>query len=1154
MKIRLFPYCISCLFILFATKAYSQKTSLQEREIKNLSYGDTIQLDSLSIMPSSFIINFSDNNKYEEGLDYIVDYSEAKLIWKNTKTVSLKITYRAFPFYLNEKIYNKDFTAIKLLKTDEGNPFSYQYRPEETANFFETEGIDKQGSISRGVSFGNSQDVVLNSNLDLQLSGELSDGIEIKAAITDNNIPIQPQGNTQQIEDFDKVFIQLTAKRNTIIAGDFDLSSPKNNFMRFNKKAQGAFLQTSFLPEKDDANLNINIAAAISKGKSHRQEIKAIEGNLGPYKLEGADNESYIIILAGTEKVYIDGRLLSRGLENDYSIDYNTAEITFTTSQMITKDSRIIVEFEYSDKNYSRSLIYLNTEYTAKNAEFYVNFFNEQDMKNQNLQQELTDEHKYLMSMIGDSLHKAVVPAIDSIPFTNDYVLYKMIDSLSYDSVFVYSSNPDSAHYKLRFSFVGEGNGNYLPQASAANGKVYKWIAPVGNQAQGSYEPVIVLYTPQKMQLITAGGKYKISKELQTNFEIALSNKDINSFSSLDNADNQGFAAKFDLVYTKKLKEEKNKKTYLHSKIDYEFVDKNFTSLQEYRSVEFKRDWNLDNQIQKTNEHILGAEIAVKQDKTKWIKYNFNYFNREKQQQALKNNINAAWNSKFGSRLLLNASLLQTENVSYETFFLRHKMSVEQDIANWTFFIKEEQENNKFLLPSDSLGAKSYSFFQWDAGINYADTNQRKISLSYGQRMDKLPLINELKHISKAQNLTASFSLMKTPAHRLSINAIYRNLEIADTNLIEQKAEETILGRLEHYIKIKKGVFTASSFYEIGNGMEVKKEFTYIEVPAGQDVYTWTDYNENGIQELNEFDIALFQDQANFIRIFTPTNDYIRTYTAQFREVINIQPAVLWSKEKGIKKFIARFSNRMVYRADKKTTATNLFHAYSPLFTDLMDSTLLSINSAFRNSLYFNRSNSVFGIELDYQKNRNKILLMNGFESRSLETIAAKIRWNISRKWMLNTEVQGGEKTNESEYFNSKNYSILLFSASPKLSFQPGTSYRISFSYAYATKENIDKEKAVIHDLGLESKWNMPEKGNVLARLNYISILYNAEENTSLGYEMLNGLKSGNNITINISYQRNLGNNMQLSLMYDARKSENNKMVHLGSMQLRAYF
>ena len=44
--------------------------------------------------------------------------------------------------------------------------------------------------------------------MDLRLSGKIGNGIEITAALTDNNIPLQPDGTTQQIQDFDKVFIQ----------------------------------------------------------------------------------------------------------------------------------------------------------------------------------------------------------------------------------------------------------------------------------------------------------------------------------------------------------------------------------------------------------------------------------------------------------------------------------------------------------------------------------------------------------------------------------------------------------------------------------------------------------------------------------------------------------------------------------------------------------------------------------------------------------------------------------------------------------------------------------------------------------------------------------------------------------------------------------
>ncbi|PID88508.1 MAG: hypothetical protein CSB03_01000, partial [Bacteroidia bacterium] len=336
-----------------------------------------------------------------------------------------------------------------------------------------------QGSIARGINVGNNQDAVLNSVLDLQVDGDLGNGLMLKASITDRNIPIQPDGTTQQLQDFDQVFIQIYNPTFKLTAGDFSISQNRDKFLRYQRKSQGALLETH-LKINDNFKIHSKLSGAAARGKYHRMEIQGEEGNQGPYKLTGKNNESWIIVLSGSERIYIDGELLTRGQSADYIIDYNTGELSFTANRLITKDSRITAEFEYSDRNYNRFTLMTEHSVVSEKATYFVRYFSDTDAKNQPIDQNLDADKRLFLSGIGDNLSLAAYPSFDSLGFETGQIRYHLTDTvvngIAYDSIFVYSVNPSDALYLPRFSMVGTNQGNYVKLISAANGKVYEWV------------------------------------------------------------------------------------------------------------------------------------------------------------------------------------------------------------------------------------------------------------------------------------------------------------------------------------------------------------------------------------------------------------------------------------------------------------------------------------------------------------------------------------------------------------------------------------------------------------------------------------------------------------------------------------------------------
>ena len=1136
-----------CILILIHHINWGQHSRIDFRNVTISPNTDSIILDTTSINPSTFRIKTASGLQLLKS-SYKLDPVNAILYLKEKQKDSIEISYQLLGLNFTEEYFVHDTVLMNRQKKEEYIPLRIQSNTTKNDIFGGTQ-LNKTGSLSRGVMVGNNQNFSLNSNLNLQLSGNISPDLKILASVTDANIPIQPQGNTQQLQDFDQVFIKVLHKNWNLIMGDFWMKKPKGYFLNYNKRGQGLQIENNVINQQG-SKLSFKNSIAISKGKFSRNTIQGIEGNQGPYRLTGSENESFIIVLSGTESIYIDGKLLKRGQNNDYTIDYNTAELVFTANQLITKDKRIIVEFQYSDKNYARSLIESNSTFSKKNLKLFLNFYGEQDSKNQPLQQDYNLLDRDLMENIGDQISQAISSGVDSITYYDGVNMYEKLDSLGYE-VYRFSTDPILANYRITFSPISDETGDYIIKEYNAFGKVFEWISPDTLQGaishNGTHGPVRQLVTPKKRQLLNTGLETKW-KNNTLNIELASSNMDINTFSNKDQNDNIGFSglAKINSNYNL------GEKWLVEQSLSLEAVNKTFNRIERFRAVEFERNWNIQQLELNKDQLISQAKWKLINPKKGIFSYDFNSFSLKEKYNGIKNNFNLNWSKNINAKIDGSYLTSQSDNNSS---FLRHKSDINKSLRGLKIGFKDIHEQNKFYN-NDTLINSSYRFYDWKIFIENADSSKNTFQVYYQERYDWFKHENILKKATSARSPGLRINLHENKNNRLTYNIALRNLEIIDSTLTNIKPENSLTSRITYQLRLLNGGIYTNSFMEVGSGLELQKEFIYFEVPAGQGIYTWIDYNENGVKEISEFEIAQYTDQATYIRVFTPNSNYIKVYNYQFSQNLNIDPKRFLDKKTTAGKLLSRLYNQTAINTDKKTNTFNFYKLINPL-TPPNDSSIQNLSNSFRNSFFFNRSDPKYSFEYTTQLYGNKQLLMNGSDFRTKYSNELKIRWNLTREIMLNVTSNKELKTNFSSYATNRNYELDVKDLKGKFSFQPNTLFRLSLTGRYAEKINsitYGGEEAYLTDVGIDFRKNKKNKGLISGSIHVVNIEFNGLSNSSIGFEMLEGLQQGFNTTWTLNIQRNLAKNLQLSLNYNGRKSQENNTIHNGGIQLRAFF
>jgi hypothetical protein len=1142
------PISLWSVIIFFSVKA--SFAQLQAGRHKTIPYqGDTVFADSLSILPGSLEV-FCDGAKLPSS-DYSYDWITSRIFFSRMLDCdSILLVYKTVPFRVPRSYYNKPPSLMNKGTINFLNPFESTRNQDDSSD---DSGIETNGALSRGIQLGNAQNVSVNSALNLQVTGKINDRISVAGMVSDNNVPVQPGGDTRQAEDFDRIFIQLFDEKNKLTAGDFQLKKPSGYFLNYFKRAQGALFQHG---EADGNSDFVEASASVSKGRFGRNVIQGIEGNQGPYRLTGSEGETFIVILAGTELVYIDGRLLQRGQDADYVMDYNSAEISFTPRQFITKDRRIVVEFQYSDRRYARPLLTASVFMGTKDNHVYVNVFSEHDAKNQPLQQELTDDDKILLAGSGDNLLGAARSGISTGDFDYNRVMYVLTDSLGFDSVLVYSNDTATAKTTATFSFVGNGQGDYVEDGFTPAGKKYRWIAPLvsGDDTvhYGSYSPVYILFAPTQQQMVSCGGRWDKGRKVSLSAEGAVSHKDINSFSSKDNSDNVGsaFRARIQLGDTSSF-------SRMHFIADgsYEYVNRRFIQVERFREVEFTRNWNLPSGGILADQHWLRFEPGINFRRTGQVKVALDFLDANGWQRGRKISSFVNLARKDNWKIQGNGSYLSTTG-ERSSEFIRHK-------SEWTKFngpvslvFKDEHEwNQRFIEASPRLSSESYRFYDWEGSLGTIDTMARALRLHYRQRYEQRADSLALIPASRAEQYGLQSRYQWNEGNHVGATVSNRRLKIIRTDLLSAQPENTLVGRFDNSVRLLKGGLVGSSFYEVGSGLEQRRTFFYSEVAPGQGTHIWVDYNGDGLRDLNEFEVAPFDYEANFIRVSVPGNDYVKTFTNVFNQSVQLNLGRITGDSGKVRRFLGRWSDAALWRQERKTASSNRQAQLDPLYDWKLDTALMTVSGVLRNVVFFNRSSPKFASDYTFQKTSRRELLQGGSNIAEETQKSIQCRYTFLGQLTWFNSFYRNEKSQQSEILEGRNYDLINKGVESRFLWQKTADKSIELHCKYFFKQELSGiASGDLRELGLILTSNSIDKSSISVTVDYIIIRLNGPTNSPVSFEILEGLNLGDNITWNISWQQSVAKNLQLNLSYQGRDSADTRAIHVASVQLRATF
>lgn len=1087
--------------------------------------------------------------------DYKIFYDKAYFTLADTLAYSifdtLFITYRSYNIPLKKEYFHRSLVVKYDDRFADTIRIAQQVSSGFTSESIFGKDVQKSGSIIRGFTVGTTRDFTLTSGLRLQLSGKLSNDIEIVAALTDENTPIQPEGNTERLEELDKVFIEVRHPNAVGTFGDYDFNTKTSEFSNIQRKLQG--LKGEFTYD----NYSGKISLASSKGKFNTNQLNGIDGVQGPYRVYGINNERDIIIIAGSERVYLNGEEMRRGEGNDYVIEYSNAEVTFTPKRLITSTSRITIDFEYTDRRFTRNFFgasfasnLLNNKLNVK-----VNYFREGDDQDSPIDISLTESDKRILAASGDNKFLAAKSGIiEAVPDSTGKIkgTYSRVDTIINGNSFqYYVYNPGNGLFDVSFSYVGDGKGDYLKE-SLGN---YSFVGVGG----GSYLPIVFLFLPELKQIGNISIEAIPFTDVNLNVDIAGSLWDKNRFSTIDDKDNFGSARNI-FLNIKPRQIEVAGINFGQIGLSYKdrFIQNKFTTLDRVNEIEFSRNYNVLQSDKTENEQLREASLSLIPFEKLNLTSTYGFLSRG----------NDFKSNRFLSNLLFSDKDIynveyKIDYVSSKTSFLNTNWNRQTANAYYLWnkikpgigFLYEDKKDK--LTNTDSLLTGSLKYVEVIPSLELLDLYGFTLKAQYSLREESFPINGVMQKESNAymqsydmnfrgiQEVNSSFSLV---IRDKKYTPFYKQLGSLDN--------QTILIRSQSRFNFWQRIVNGDIYYEASTQRSAKLERVFVRVTQGTGNYKYLgDLNNNGIADENEFEPTVYD--GDYIIASIPTDKLFPVVDLKVNTRWKIELEKVFDKSSITGKILSPISSETSFRVEENSKETKTEKIYLLNFSSFLnDSTTIRGFNQFQQDLFFWENSSDLSFRFRFTQRKNLNQYSGGLEKGYNKERSIRIRFKMVEEIGNQTEFVN-QVDNVIAPINSNRARMLTSNTiTSDFSYRPERNIEVGFKIGVGrSQDDFPKTPTIIDQNSLQLRLNISFAGTGRLRIEIErnELTANTDKNY-LPFELTKGNLLGKNYFWRLNFDYRLTGNLQSSINYDGRLQGSGKVVHTARAEVRAYF